>query len=83
MATTYFGAMREPFANEGDEAPASPINPARCHNCNSSNLSRTPHRDIIDCVARYRRLQSGEHIHFECRDCGDDFTAPGIGTDDD
>ena len=81
MATTYYGAMREPFANE---APP----PSRCAKCNSVELARAYHRDLIDCVIALDNNElmsafcSGEHTHWLCTECGDDFTSPCADGDD-
>ena len=83
MAVFFYGTMREPLPN--DEAPL----PSRCSKCNSTDLGRAYHRDLIACLLLHDNDEQtnakcgGEHLHWQCRDCGYDFTSPCAGGDDD
>lgn len=89
MAHTYYGAMREPLAS--DEAPLSlsPLaSPPRCAKCDSLDLAPAYHRDLIACVLLHDNDEqtsahcSGEHLHWQCRECGHDYTSACADGDD-
>lgn len=86
MADTFYGEMREPLSREDAFSPGAPLTSpplSRCDKCNSTELKRTYHRDLIACLLMHRRnerqtsdLRGGEHLHWQCRDCGYDLTSP-------